>query len=56
VTSQIVIHLPLAHLGHWYFFPLYLAPVLVVLYTAIRTFLEERRKGREEASKRREDG
>ena len=28
--------LPLAHLLHWYFMPLYAAPILIVLYSTIR--------------------
>jgi hypothetical protein len=38
--------LPLAHLGHWYFWPLYALPVLIVLWSAIA--LRERRASREE--------
>jgi hypothetical protein len=34
--------LPLAHLGHWYFWPLYALPVLVVLWSAISSALRER--------------
>jgi hypothetical protein len=40
--------LPLAHLGHWYFMPLYAAPVLIILYSAIATTVRERRAKREE--------
>jgi hypothetical protein len=40
--------LPLAHLGHWYFWPLYALPVLIVLWSAIATTLRERRASREE--------
>jgi threonine/homoserine/homoserine lactone efflux protein len=40
--------LPLAHAAHWYFLPLYLAPVLLVLYGAVRTARNERRKARDE--------
>jgi hypothetical protein len=28
--------IPLAHLPHWYFMPLYAAPILIVLYSTIR--------------------
>ena len=38
----------LAHAGHWYFLPLYLAPVGFVLYVAIKVWWEERREGRDE--------
>jgi heme exporter protein D len=44
--------LPLAHLGHWYFWPLYALPVLIVLWSAIATTLRERRAGREEEERR----
>jgi cytochrome c-type biogenesis protein CcmH/NrfF len=40
--------LPLAHLGHWYFWPLYGLPVLIVLWSAIATTRSERRAAREE--------
>jgi hypothetical protein len=36
--------LPLAHLLHWYFMPLYAAPILIVLYTTIRETLRQRRE------------
>jgi hypothetical protein len=45
----------LAHAAHWYFLPLYAAPVLLVLYSALRTAREERRN-REEASASRRKG
>jgi hypothetical protein len=35
--------LPLAHLGHWYFYPLYAVPVIIVLFSAITTTLRERK-------------
>jgi hypothetical protein len=35
--------LPLAHLGHWYFYPLYALPVVIVLWSAISTARRERR-------------
>jgi len=35
--------LPLAHLLHWYFMPLYAAPILIVLYTTIRETIRQRR-------------
>jgi hypothetical protein len=36
--------LPLAHAGHWYFFPLYAIPVAIVLWSAIATTLRTRRE------------
>jgi hypothetical protein len=45
---------PLAHLAHWYFWPLYALPVLIVLWSAIATTLRERRADRE--SERRPGG
>jgi hypothetical protein len=36
--------IPLAHLGHWYFIPLYVAPAILILFSAIRTTLKERRR------------
>ncbi|HEY7151969.1 MAG TPA: hypothetical protein VH391_09835 [Solirubrobacterales bacterium] len=44
--------LPLAHAAHWYFLPVYLAPVLLVVYGAVRTARDERRKARDEAKPR----
>jgi hypothetical protein len=41
----------LAHIAHWYFWPLYLLPVLIVLWSAIATTLRERR-ARDEEEKR----
>jgi uncharacterized membrane protein len=43
-----VVLVPIAHLGHWYFMPLYAAPVLLILYSAIATTVRERRASREE--------
>jgi len=40
--------IPLAHLGHWYFIPLYVAPAVLILGSAIWTTIKERRKGRGE--------
>jgi hypothetical protein len=48
--DQIVLSLPLAHATHWYFIPLYVAPVLLILISALRTALKERRKAREAES------
>ena len=41
--------LPLAHLLHWYFMPLYAAPMLIVLYSTIKETLRQRREGDYEA-------
>ena len=38
----------LAHVAHWYFWPLYGLPVLIVLWSVIATTLRERRASREE--------
>jgi hypothetical protein len=43
--------LPLAHAAHWYFMPVYLAPVLLVLYGAVRASRDERRKPRDKTSR-----
>jgi len=44
---------PLAHVGHWYMWILYLVPVLVVLGASVRALIEQRREDRErEASAR----
>ena len=37
-----------AHLGHWYFYPLYGLPVIIVLISAITTTLRERRANRDD--------
>ena len=36
--------LTLAHIGHWYFWPLYGLPVFIVLWSVIATTLRERRR------------
>ncbi len=41
-----VLFLPLAHLGHWYFIPLYVAPAVLVFFAAIRSTVKERRRAR----------
>ena len=46
--------LPLAHVAHWYFWPLYLLPVLIVLWSAIVTTRRERRSSSEEEERRSE--
>jgi hypothetical protein len=46
--------LPLAHITHWYFWPLYLLPVLIVLWSAIATTLRERRSSSDEEKRRSE--
>ncbi len=45
----------LAHATHWYFWPLYALPVLIVLWSAIATTLRERRASREEEDGRGSD-
>jgi len=47
VASLDPVLLPLAHLGHWYFWPLYALPVLIVLWSAISTTRRERRAARD---------
>jgi hypothetical protein len=42
--------LPLAHLLHWYFMPLYAAPMVIVLYSTIKETLRQRRGEPEESS------
>jgi hypothetical protein len=39
--------LPIAHAGHWYFWPLYAIPVGIVLWSAIATTVRTRRERRE---------
>ena len=41
----------LAHVAHWYFWPLYGLPVLIVLWSVIATTLRERRAKREETKR-----
>ena len=48
LAGQRLMLLPLAHIGHWYFWPLYGLPVLIVLWSVIATTIRERRSGREE--------
>jgi hypothetical protein len=38
--------LPVAHAGHWYFWPLYALPLLIVLWSVVRTTIRERRDSR----------
>ena len=42
-----VVVLPLAHLLHWYFMPLYAAPMVIVLYSTIKETIRQRREGEE---------
>jgi hypothetical protein len=35
---------PIAHAGHWYFWPLYAAPIFVVLWSVVRATINERRE------------
>ena len=39
-------------MAHWYYWPLYLLPVLIVLWSAVATTLRERRSSREEERQR----
>jgi hypothetical protein len=39
--------LPLAHVGHW-LWTLYVFPVLIVVFSIVKTTLSEKRKAREE--------
>jgi hypothetical protein len=43
VISEATTIVPLAHLLHWYFMPLYALPILIVLYTTIRETLRQRK-------------
>ena len=36
--------LPLAHVGHWTVWILYLVPVAIVLFATVRSYLEQRRE------------
>jgi hypothetical protein len=47
--------IPLAHAAHWYFLPLYAAPVLLVLYSALRTARQERRERGETSRPRKKE-
>jgi hypothetical protein len=42
-SAGIALELPLAHLLHWYFMPIYAAPIVLILYTAIRDTVRQRR-------------
>jgi hypothetical protein len=42
----------LAHVGHWYFWPLYALPVLIVLWSVVATTIRERRASRKEETRR----
>ena len=44
--TAVYLYLPLAHLGHWYWVVLFMLPGWLVLGGAIRTAVQERRKGR----------
>jgi len=44
-----MIELPVAHAAHWYFLPIYAAPVILILCTVAITTIRERRERREEA-------
>jgi len=36
--------IPLAHVGHWTIWVLYLVPVAIVLFATVRSYLEQRRE------------
>jgi hypothetical protein len=38
---------PLAHLGHWYMWVLYMVPVLIVLAASFHALIDQRREDRE---------
>jgi hypothetical protein len=46
MTGGLATALPLAHLAHWYWYPLYALPALIVLWSAISTVRQQRRAGR----------
>jgi hypothetical protein len=37
----------IAHIGHWWYYPLYAIPVIIVLASALMTTLRERRGQRQ---------
>jgi hypothetical protein len=47
MTDAIQTALPLAHLAHWYWYPLYALPALIVLWSAISTVRQQRRADRD---------
>jgi hypothetical protein len=44
------VFLPVAHAGHWYFWPLYAAPIFIVLWSVLRATINERREEKEEGT------
>ena len=40
--------LPVAHAGHWYFWPLYALPLGIVLWSVVKTTIRERRAARDD--------
>jgi len=48
--TAVTLYVPLAHIGHWYWLILFLAPGLLVLAGAIRTTVQERRKAKHQRS------
>jgi hypothetical protein len=48
--------IPLAHLLHWYFMPLYAAPILIVLYSTIRETIRQRREAAGDSKRSGKDG
>lgn len=47
MTGAMAAVLPLAHLAHWYWYPLYALPALIVLWSAISTIRRQRRADRD---------
>jgi hypothetical protein len=47
MTGAVQAALPLAHMAHWYWYPLYALPALIVLWSAISTVRQQRRADRE---------
>jgi hypothetical protein len=47
MTGAIAAALPLAHLAHWYWYPLYALPALIILWSAIATVRRQRKIDRE---------
>jgi hypothetical protein len=46
--------LPLAHLLHWYFMPLYALPMVIVLYSTIKETIRQRREHEDEEQAKRD--
>jgi|tagenome__1003787_1003787.scaffolds.fasta_scaffold20913074_2 hypothetical protein len=48
--TEATIYLPVAHIGHWWWVFLFVAPAFLVLGGAIRTAIQERRKAKDRRS------